>query len=230
MDPTRTDEAVLDRAPWASLVGAHAHLAEARGRARRYRPDVSPFAALEDPADPGAWADLAALVGPGGSVALPGVDEPGPGWEVERRFDVVQMVAGDVAAAGATHAVLGDADVPAMLELTARTRPGPFLPATNAMGTYLGVRDGGALVAMAGERLRPPGWTEISAVCTDPSARGRGLAGALVRELVGRARARGDASLLHVLGTNAGALGLYEHLGFRVRGRITILDCRVTAA
>jgi GNAT superfamily N-acetyltransferase len=78
--------------------------------------------------------------------------------------------------------VLGPDDVPEMLDLVKRTRPGPFRQATIAMGTYLGFRAAsGALVAMAGERMRPLGWTEISAVCTDPAHRGRGLATRLVR-------------------------------------------------
>jgi hypothetical protein len=72
--------------------------------------------------------------------------------------------------------VLGAVDVPEMLDLVARTRPGPFEPETYRLGTYLGVRRAGWLVAMAGERLHPPGYTEISAVCTDPGVRGQGLA------------------------------------------------------
>jgi GNAT superfamily N-acetyltransferase len=79
-----------------------------------------------------------------------------------------------------------------MLDLVARTRPGPFLARTPHLGTYLGIRRGGALVAMAGERMRPPGWTEISAVCTDPAHRGQGLAARLVRAVALVVRERGD--------------------------------------
>ncbi|HEX3749750.1 MAG TPA: GNAT family N-acetyltransferase, partial [Streptosporangiaceae bacterium] len=60
----------LDNPVWSSLRGTHAGLAERRGRALRYPADVVPFAALpRDPA-PDDWADLAALAGPGGTLAL----------------------------------------------------------------------------------------------------------------------------------------------------------------
>ena len=113
-----------------------------------------------------------------------------------------------------------------MLALVERTRPGPFLPRTIELGTYLGVRDDGVLVAMAGERLHPPGWTEISAVCTDPAARGRGLATRLVRALVHGIRARGEQPFLHAAADNP-AIGLYESLGFRHRRGVTFAAARV---
>jgi predicted GNAT family acetyltransferase len=115
---------------------------------------------------------------------------------------------------------LGRADVPDMLRLAELTRPGPFWPRTIELGSYLGVRQGGVLVAMAGERLRPPGWTEISAVCTAPDARGRGHASALVRTAMRRITDRGEGPFLHVAADNAGAIGLYRRLGFAIRRRV----------
>lgn len=130
----------------------------------------------------------------------------------------VQMVDdGLVAAPDPEAEVLGPADVPDMLALVERTRPGPFLPRTIAMGTYLGIRARGRLVAMAGERLHPPGWTEISAVCTDPGHRGRGLATRLVRAVAAGVRERGETPFLHTAAANATAIRLYESLGFRLR-------------
>jgi predicted GNAT family acetyltransferase len=113
--------------------------------------------------------------------------------------------------------VLGAADVPEMLDLVTRTRPGPFLQRTIALGTYLGVRRGEALVAMAGERMRPPGWTEISAVCTDPAHRGQGLAERLVRAVAVGIRARGDVPFLHAAADNHAGIRLYARLGFSHR-------------
>ncbi len=104
------------------------------------------------------------------------------GWEVTERIEGVQLVDDGLAAAPEPEAVrLGPADVPEMLDLVARTRPGPFLPRTVELGTYLGIRRDGALIAMAGQRLHPPGWTEISAVCTDPAFRGGARPPRLIR-------------------------------------------------
>jgi predicted GNAT family acetyltransferase len=112
-------------------------------------------------------------------------------------------------------------DVPEILDLIERTQPGPVRPRTIELGTYLGVRIGGALVAMAGERMHPPGWTEISAVCTDPAHRGRGLATSLVRAVAAGIRARGETPFLHTAASNMPAIRLYESLGFRLRRRTT---------
>jgi predicted GNAT family acetyltransferase len=119
--------------------------------------------------------------------------------------------------------------VPETLALVERTRPGPLLPWTIELGTYLGIRRDGALVAMAGERLRPVGWTEISAVCTDPSYRGQGLATTLVLALVAGIRARGEHAFMHAAATNTVAIRLYESLGFEIRTRPTFMAVRVPA-
>ena len=118
---------------------------------------------------------------------------------------------------------LGEPDVEQMMDLVRRTEPGPFRSQTWRMGTYLGVRDGDRLVAMAGERLHLDGWTEISAVCTDPDFRARGMAARLVRALGVGIQARGEQAMLHVLAPNVGAVRLYERLGFVVRRPLTFL-------
>ena len=138
-------------------------------------------------------------------------------------FDVVQMVGEHLTGTGYPEAItLGSADVPEMIDLVVRTEPGPFLPRTVELGDYLGIRRGGALVAMAGERMRPQGWTEISAVCTDPDYRGQGLASRLMGALIAAIQLRSERVFLHVLATNTGAIGLYEELGFRVRETATL--------
>ncbi|MGW2228247.1 GNAT family N-acetyltransferase [Streptomyces formicae] len=209
----------LDNPAYASLTGPHAHLAERRGRIVRYPLDVSPWLALPDDAGEADWADLAALAGPGTEVPLPGTTaDPPDGWELTFVLDGVQLVDDGIAAAPDPEAVrLGPADVPEMLDLVERTQPGPFLPRTVELGTYLGIRRGGALVAMAGERLHPPGWTEISAVCTDPAHRGHGLATRLVLAVAHDIKERGETPFLHTSARNTGAIRLYESLGFRLR-------------
>ncbi|MEV7320760.1 GNAT family N-acetyltransferase [Streptomyces sp. NPDC093970] len=223
---------VLDNPARASLTGPHARFAERRGRILRYPVDVSPWLALPD--DPGAedWADLAALSGPGTEVGLPGYRGDLPdGWEPTMNIPGVQLVDEGMDAVPEPLAVrLGPADVPEILDLVERTRPGPFLPRTIELGTYLGIRRDGRLIAMAGERLHPPGWTEISAVCTDPAYRGEGLATRLIRAVAYGIRARGETPFLHTSAGNATAIRLYESLGFRVRRRTAFLAARVPQA
>ncbi|KQV93779.1 GNAT family N-acetyltransferase [Streptomyces sp. Root369] len=236
--PPAHDTSVLDNAVWAALDGPHAHLAERVGRAARYPDDVYAFAALADPRDPAAWADLLMLVGPGTTVRIKPVETVPEDWEIvgggggtshalKAMGEGVQLVDTALRAEPAPEAVrLGPDDVPEILDLVARTKPGPFLQRTIELGTYLGIRDRGRLIALTGERLRPPGWTEISAVCTDPAYRGRGLATRLVRAVAAGIRERGDTPFLHAAANNTKAIRLYESIGFTLRRRSPILLVR----
>jgi predicted GNAT family acetyltransferase len=112
---------------------------------------------------------------------------------------------------------LSIADVDEMLALTELTKPGPFGKRTPELGTYLGIRDGGRLVAMAGERLRLPGFTEVSAVCTHPEYQGRGFARMLISAVVRQITERGETPFLHVAQVNTRAIRVYEELGFKTR-------------
>ncbi|MCG7208978.1 GNAT family N-acetyltransferase [Streptomyces arenae] len=231
--PLTPDTTPLDNAVWAALTGPHAHLAERFGRAARYPDDVYAYAALADAADPAAWADLHTLVGPGTTVKIKPVEQAPPGWEVVGGGRGVQFVDTALRAEPDPEAVrLGPHDVPEMLDLVARTEPGPFRTRTIQMGRYLGIRHRGRLIAMAGERLRPPGWTEISAVCTDPDHRGRGLATRLVRAVAAGIRERGETPFLHAAPDNATAIRLYESIGFteRLRGRTLLVRSPGTSA
>jgi ribosomal protein S18 acetylase RimI-like enzyme len=212
----------LDNPIWTALTGPQRDCAEQRGAAARYRDDIAPFAGLAggaaDP-DPAAWADLAGLVGPGGLAVLSGEQAAPPaGWRVVETVPGVQMDGSGVESKEDPEAVvLGDEDVVEMLGLVDRTRPGPFREQTHLLGGYRGFRVEGGLVAMAGQRFRPPGWTEISAVCTDPAYRGRGLADRLVRAVAAGAVDRGETPFLHAAASNTGAVRLYEWMGFRLR-------------
>ncbi|MEU1127259.1 GNAT family N-acetyltransferase [Streptomyces sp. NPDC005899] len=229
--PRRSPAHPLDNPVRSSLTGPHARFAERRGRVLRYLPDVTPWLALPDEPDARDWADVAALAGPGASVVLTALREPPPaGWDIVFHDEGVQLVDESVDAAPDEEAVpLGPADVPDMMRLVERTRPGPFTPRTVELGGYLGIRRAGVLVAMAGERLHPPGWTEISGVCTDRSVQGQGLASRLVRAVAHGIRERGETPFLHAAASNSRAVGLYEALGFGLRRRTTFLSAVVPA-
>jgi ribosomal protein S18 acetylase RimI-like enzyme len=211
---------VLDNPVWAALTGPHAHLAERHGGAVRYPADLSPFHGIAGPA---AWGDLAALAGPGARVFMSGpyLDVPA-GWTPDRMIPGVQLTGDRVHGEPDPEAAdLTGADVPEVLDLVARTEPGPFRKRTLEFGRYLGIRRDGMLVAMAGERLRVPGWTEISAVCTDPAHRGQGLAARLIRALTHGIRARGETPFLAAAADNVNAVRLYRTLGFTIRRDVT---------
>jgi len=225
------DDRVLDNPVWASLTGPHARFAEMHGQAGRFLPEVSPFTTLADPGDPQAWADLAELAGPGAEVLL-AVREltPPADWTTRAAVPGVQLVdTAMVAVPDKEAVVLGDADLSEVLDLVERTKPGPFRPRTLELGTYLGIRRGGALVSLAGERLRLPGYTEISAICTDPAFRGQGLAARLTKAVAHRIRARGETPFLHAAAVNTNAIRLYEQLGFVRRMELFFANCRTPA-
>jgi GNAT superfamily N-acetyltransferase len=219
----------LDDPVAASLRGTHAHLARKHGTAATYDGEVATFCAVPSAPGPADWADLAALLGPDGFADLFSAEATPPeDWAPVFTVPGLQLTAGQVAPPAADVEVveLGTADAADMLELAELTRPGPFWRRTHEMGTYLGVRAEGRLVAMTGERLRPPGWTEISAVCVAPEARGRGLAGHLVAEAVRRIAARGEGAFLHVVEENVAALNLYRRLGFEMRREVVFRGYR----
>lgn len=219
----------LDNPVYASLTGPHRHFALRVGRSVRYPAEVSAFAGFAGPPTSRDWADLAENTGPAAVVLLTGVfGDPPPDWDVVDSIPGVQLVDDGVAAAPDDEAIrLGAADVADMLALVADTQPGPFFSRTVELGTYLGVRRGGRLVAMAGERLHPPGFTEISAVCTAADFRGQGLSTRLVHAVAHQIRARGETPFLHATASNERAIRLYRSLGFRLARTPGFLAVRV---
>jgi ribosomal protein S18 acetylase RimI-like enzyme len=222
----------LDNPVFGALTGTQARFAARSGNALRYRPDVSPFGALADESSAADWADATGLIAPGEVLLLvrPSFDPPPDGWQIVGGRDGVQLVAQDLEVAPDPEAVpLGPADVPEMLALTELTKPGPFLPGTFELGGYLGLRREGKLVAMAGERMRPPGFAEISAVCTDPGWRGHGFAARLTRAVAAGIAARGETPFLHAAGDNVNAIRLYKTLGFAHRREVSFVAVSRTA-
>ena len=215
----------LDRPPWSALTSSHAAFAVGNELVRRYRPEYSPLSAVREVSAPCLQA-LSALMQPGEAVGLFGAEPTaasGDLVEVMHKpleqfvYDKRDVNAGDV-----TPLVLTEADAPEMMALAKLTEPGPFAARTVALGEYLGVRSGDRLIAMAGERMKFPGFTEISAVCTHPQHRGRGIAETLVRILMRNILARGEVPFLHIFSDNVAAGALYKKLGFTHRRSLVV--------
>lgn len=215
---------VLDRPVVSTLTGRQKHLAVQRGGAIRMHPDFGLFAGTLDDS-PESLADLGALVREMGTVGLvePTTPPPPPGTRIVSSAPCLQMVAERVAPpwdAAFAMLPLGDADAAEMLALATLTKPGPFFSRTHQLGDFIGVRVDGDLVAMAGQRMRPDGYTEASGVCVHPDHRGKGYAARLLREVTATILATGERAFLHSYADNATAIGLYESLGYRGRAEV----------
>ena len=217
---------MLDKPIWSALTTLHAHFAEGGDLAKRYPREISPFAVARG-ASADALCGIIGLMGEGEEISLAEVAPPhAPEGFTETRLPIFQMVwerfsHESNAAAAFDIQPLGEADAPDMLALATLTKPGPFRSRTHEMGRFFGVREGGQLIAMAGERLYVPGFHEISAVCTHPDHRGRGLGAALMRKVGARMLDEGDQPFLHTYASNATAIALYRKLGFEVRAELT---------
>jgi ribosomal protein S18 acetylase RimI-like enzyme len=214
----------LDNVIWKALTTRHAKFAESFDQARRFIPEITSLAAFLEPTDRG-YESLAGLLRAHGTIALflHEPHQPRPGWNLVAATPMPQMVYGSASVPLSRSSSdpevieLGVADVPEMIELTALTKPGPFNRRTHELGTYLGIRREGKLIAMAGERLKVPGYTEVSAVCTHPEHTGRSYARILMTEVMRRIRSRGETPFLHVREDNVRATELYQRLGFNRR-------------
>lgn len=237
---------VRDNAAWYSLTGAHAHLAIGDDLVRRYPDDVAGFVGVRTWEDPAVWHSLTEVVGSGNEFSISSPDRgrgesgedgadvaAGPelpsGWVETFRGAGVQLVQTDrLRPRPDDEAVeLGEADVADMLALVERNRPGPFRPRTHLLGRYIGIRRDGRLIAMAGERLQPGDWTEISAVATDEQYRRQGIASRLVLDVAFHIQQRGGRALMHAAASNVNAIAGYEKLGFELRQRTSFTGVRV---
>ncbi len=215
----------LDHPIWTALTTRQQALAEGGARARRYPTAITPFADMAE-ISPRGFADLGAMM-LGSEIAVLFTPEP---VTAPDEFKVVlaetgeQMIGSpaEVPADGVEILTLGAADAADMMALTTLTKPGPFTPRTHELGTFLGIRVGGELVAMAGERMKPADYTEITAVCVHPSHRGRGYGQILLSAVARQILARGEIPFLHLFTSNASALALYRRQGMEIRRRLHV--------
>jgi ribosomal protein S18 acetylase RimI-like enzyme len=215
----------LDYPVWSALTSRQQALAEGGAWARRYPPAIGPFAAVADMSAQ-SFAALGALMSPT-EVAVMFTPEP---VSTPADFKILldttgeQMIGtpADASTGAAEILTLGADDVPAMLDLTKLTNPGPFAARTHELGTFLGIRIDGQLVAMIGERMKPANYTEITAVCVHPSHRGRGFAQVLLAAISRRIAARGEIPFLHVFSNNESAIALYRRQGMEIRRRLHV--------
>ncbi|MGE6783331.1 GNAT family N-acetyltransferase [Ensifer adhaerens] len=215
----------LDRPDWHALQSRQAQFSVGGSLAKRYVADVSIFAAARDdrPESHAAFREL--IPADGTVIHLRTGEGPLPaGTHAEKTAPAVQMVATEMRAGGGTAPIepLGEADAAEMLALATLTRPGPFFENTHRLGSFWGIRQHGRLVAMAGERMKLDGFTELSGVCTHPDFRGRGYAAALSRVVCDAILRRGETPFLHAYAANTVAIDLYRSLGFAVRAPFVV--------
>jgi predicted GNAT family acetyltransferase len=218
----------LDQPIWTALTTTQQALAEGDGRARRYPTLVTPFADMPKMSAEN-FAALGALMAPQDIAVLFTPDAVQPPAEFKTMLaETGEQMTGtpvETPANGIEIVTLGVDDVPAMIELTSLTKPGPFSTRTHELGTFLGIRAEGQLVAMAGERMKPAQYTEMTAVCVHPSHRGRGYGQILLSAISRQIVSRGEIPFLHVFSSNHSAIALYRRQGMEIRRRfhVTVL-------
>jgi ribosomal protein S18 acetylase RimI-like enzyme len=212
----------LDNPIWSALTSCQVHFAEIGNLARKFPLEVTPLGGFAEPSEQG-FASLAVLQTAREATGVFLADRfPLPdGWTIVDQAPLLQMVqkslSGRAPSAPPEFSELTLEDVPEMVALARLTKPGPFGLRTRELGTYIGICREGRLAAMAGERLRVHGFTEISAVCTHPDFTGRGFAACLMVSLAEKIHSRGEIPFLHVRETNRRAIDLYRRLGFADR-------------
>ncbi|WP_374163571.1 GNAT family N-acetyltransferase [Arcticibacter sp. MXS-1] len=217
---------VLDNPIFNALNTGNAHIAQGSSNAKYYVRDVAFFAGLKDNTGH-EFQELRELL-PEKSVAVlftpAGINVPS-GWNLMVEKKLLQMTyetQRTPAIEGAPLVSLDYPDLDKIQSLISLTNPGPFMDRTLEFGNYEGIFDGENLVAMAGQRMKPGNYTEISAVCTHPDYCGRGYAARLITSQVRKITAEGRKPFLHVLPDNIPACKLYGKLGFQIRRELLV--------
>ena len=220
---------VLDNMIWNAITTGNNDIAIIDGDIGCYLPDIAPFAGMKDFNDINL-KKLHEFIPIDRSVAISSLNKMNHDerrWKLLQPMDITQMVYEHTVNSFATKhsqliVPLSDEHIPQMLELTALTRPGPFLQQTIRFKNYFGIFIEGRLAAMSGQRMHPRPYMEVSAVCTHPDFRGMGYAKALMLHVMKIILDNSFTPFLHVLSNNSNAIELYKTIGFRTRKQIFV--------
>lgn len=210
----------LDNPIYNALISNNKYLANGNEQAKHFADDVAPFVGLKDNSDDDFQHLYELLPNDRPGVFIKHIEQEIPkNWNVLRAFRCYQMLFEQPAVYEPTAKIvdLTHEHIPAMLELTKLTNPGPFFERTIEFGHYRGIFDDDKLVAMAGQRIHAFKYAEISAVCTHPDYLGRGYARQLLLNQAQRIQAEGNIAYLHVRTDNERAIKVYEGIGFTIR-------------
>jgi len=220
---------ILDNMIWNAITTGNNDIAIINGDVGCYLPDIAPFAGMKVFNDANL-KKLYEFIPANRNVAISSLhkmDHDENKWKLIQPMDVTQMVYEHTVNTFTTKnssliVPLSEKHILQMLELTAITRPGPFLQQTIRFKNYFGIFIEGRLAAMTGQRMHPIPYMEVSAVCTHPDFRGMGYAKALMLHVMKIILDNSFTPFLHVLSNNTNAIELYKTIGFRTRQQIFV--------
>lgn len=213
-------EDLLYNPVYNALLLRDAHLGSSFNGVKYFDEAVSPFAGFSSEYKNG-FSDLYDLFPQGRRIlyAKPDPIEQPAGWQIAAHVPGLQFLFTSDKLPGKSSVspvLLSEENIDEMIELTRLTKPGPFDRRTIEFGHYHGVFENGKLVAMAGQRLHPGNYSEVSAVCTHPDHLGKGFAAALITHQLHLITEQGHQPFLHSRDDNDRAIALYERLGFTI--------------
>lgn len=223
-------EHILDNPAWNALISGNKDLGNGNEVAKYFPKEISPFVGTREISQENfnILHDIIQFDSYFGFVAPYDIEIPAP-WQIIQEMKVLQMVyneAANPADIQEQFTPLTKQHVPQMLALTKLTNPGPFAEKTIDFGHYVGIFDGDRLIAMAGQRMHPAPYAEISAVCTHPDYLGRGYASKLLLHHIHRIQAASETPFLHVKSENETAIRVYEKIGFVTRKEMSFYIIR----
>jgi len=215
---------ILDNPIWNALNTGSAMFSHGNENCRFVNSEMGFFVGLPS-YDEESLEYLHSICKPGQRIILfpPGRINLSKSWKVLNDHELLQMVCTsdpEPRVLDGPLTQLTEKDVPAMLELIELTKPGPFLSRTIDFGGYVGLSHEGKLISMAGKRLSPDPYVEVSAVCTHPDFGRKGLSNQVMQQVIADIKQAEKTPFLHVYPENTPAIKLYTKLGFEPRASL----------